>query len=138
MIKQKAPKDMTFEEGIAYSEKVFKDGKESGCYSDGSLFTFAEFFEFLHRRLKEPAPNPFTPDQLAVMREHQRNGINFAVNNSGFSLLFYKKKPYIENNVWKPLDGFVTSIQPSISFLGAALEINEVICFADYAPLEEK
>ena len=131
MINKKAPKDMTAVEFVDYLIAGKKDEKTLDINVYYTL-------EFIKDRLNEPAPNPFTPDQLAVMREHQRNGINFAVNNSGFSLLFYKKKPYIENNVWKPLDGFVTSIKPSISFLGAALEINEVICFADYAPLEEK
>ena len=133
MIKQKAPKDMTATEFVAHLEII-----ASREMLAKNLEGWAITLQGLRKELSEPAPNPFTPDQLAVMREHQRNGINFAVNNSGFSLLFYKKKPYIENNVWKPLDGFVTSIQPSISFLGAALEINEVICFADYAPLEEK
>ena len=136
MIKQKAPKDMTFEEGIAYSEKVFKDGKESGCYSDGSLFTFAEFFEFLHRRLKEPVPNPFTPDQLAVMREYQRNGINFAVNNNRV-LLFYADEPKLEDHVWKSKKEPLFTISTDLSFLGKELAILDTICFADYAPLEE-
>ena len=137
MINKKAPKDMTFEEGIAYSEKVFKDGKESGCYSDGSRFTFEEFFDFLHRRLKEPAPNPFTPDQLAVMREYQRNGINFAVNNNRV-LLFYADEPKREDHVWRSKKEPLFTISPELSFLGKELAILDVICFADFAPLEGK
>lgn len=140
MIKQKAPKDMTFEEGIAYSEKVFKDGKESGCYSDGSLFTFAEFFEFLHRRLKEPAPNPFTPDQLAWMREEQRNGYRYAARDRDGNCYLFTQKPIKEDHCWElekqdhrysdRRDGFLEKI---LSF-----DDPEPLCFADYAPLEEK
>ena len=140
MIKQKAPKDMTFEEGIAYSEKVFKDGKESGCYSDGSLFTFAEFFEFLHRRLKEPAPNPFTDDQLAWMREEQRNGYNYSAIDFDGEVRLFEKKPVKDCTHWNKITGSNSKSNGKGSALSKVLSVDdpEPLCFADYAPLEEK
>ena len=127
MIKQKAPKDMTateFVEGFI----AFMNKRDTTIYDEENLRDY----------LSMPAPNPFTPDQLATMREYQRSGMNYVANNSGVALLFYKTKPYLEDNVWRPSEKFVMSKKPSLSFLGTSLGYNEVICFADYAPLEEK
>lgn len=130
MVKQKAPKDMTAVEFVEYLIARKKDEK---VLDVNVYYTL----EFLRGRLNEPAPNPFTEDQLAVMREYQRNGINFAVNNNRV-LLFYADEPKLEDHVWRSKKEPLFTISPELSFLGKELAILDIICFADYAPLEEK
>ena len=118
----KAPKDMTAPEFVEYL-----------CADDVIVPTMKQI---LRDMMKLPAPNPFTPDQIATMREYQRNGINFAVNNNRV-LLFYADEPKLEDHVWKSKNDPLFTISPDLSFLGKELASLEVICFSDYAPLEE-
>lgn len=130
MIMKKAPKDMN---AVEFVDCLINGNVLTSVPDDDSFIQL----KIIKDMLTKPAPNPFTPDQLAVMREYQRSGINYVANNNNLALLFYKDRPYIESCVWKPVGGLIMTIKPSHSFLGSALCEREVLCFADYAPLEE-
>lgn len=123
----KAPKDMTATEFVDVFAERYKD-------YDTQMLPIACAI-LMRGMLKDPAPELFTQDQLATMREYQRDGVNYAANNSGRVLLFYKNKPVSEHSCWNAPGGVSFTLPPEQSFLGRVLAENEVICFADYAPL---
>lgn len=136
MIKQKAPKDMTVTEFVNLVERRYAVG--TGCNMDAWINT-------LRLMAEEPAPNPFTPDQLAWMREEQRNGFNYAGMNCagitfGEAVELYEKKPMKDCTHWNKISGSKSKSGGEGSWLERFLSINdpEPLCFADYAPLEEK
>ena len=129
----KAPKDMTAVEFVEYLIARKKDEK---VLDVNVYYTL----EFLKGRLNEPALNPFTPDQLAWMREEQRNGYRYAARDRDGNCYLFTQKPIKEDRCWElekqdhrysdRRDGFLEKI---LSF-----DDPEPLCFADYAPLEEK
>lgn len=131
MIKQKAPKDMTVSEFIDLIAKRYLVG--NGCNMDHWINTLRMIAE-------EPAPNPFTPDQLAWMREEQRNGYQYAAKDLDGNCYLFTHMPIKEDHNWEcekqdhhysdRRDGFIEKI---LSFYDP-----EPLRFADYAPLEEK
>lgn len=131
MIKQKAPKDMTAVEFVEYLIARKEDEK---VLDVNVYYTL----EFLKGRLNEPAPNPFTPDQLATMRELQRNGYCYASMDKCTGVYLYQSKPEKEKYGYWDCNGEM--IEAYYEFLGNALSWDdpEPLCFADYAPLEEK
>ena len=132
MISKKAPKDMTATEFVEY----FKEKKQVPSYG----CNIKETYDFMVKMLSEPAPNPFTPDQLAWMREEQRNGYRYAASDRDRNCYLFTHKPIKEDHCWElekqdyhysdRRDGFLEKI---LSF-----DDPEPLCFADYAPLEEK
>ena len=132
MIKQKAPKDMTVSEFIDLVAKRYLVG--NGCNMDHWINT-------LRMIADEPAPNPFTPDQLAWMREAQRIGYCFAAMDAGGNIWCYATKPFKSFDSWEekepdrfPID--ITQLMFFDKFL--SWDDPEPLCLADYAPLEEK
>lgn len=128
----KAPKDMTAVEFVEYLIARKEDEK---VLDVNVYYTL----EFLKGRLNEPAPNPFTPDQLAWMREEQRNGYRYAARDRDGNCYLFTQKPIKEDRCWvlekqdhrysDRRDGFLEKI---LSF-----DDPEPLCFADYAPLGE-
>ena len=128
----KAPKDMTAVEFVEYLIARKKDEK---VLDVNVYYTL----EFLKGRLNEPAQNPFTPDQLAWMREEQRNGYRYAARDRDGNCYLFTQKPIKEDRCWglekqdhrysDRRDGFLEKI---LSF-----DDPEPLCFADYAPLGE-
>ncbi len=134
MIKQKAPKDMTAVEFVEYLIARKKDEK---VLDVNVYYTL----EFLKGRLNEPAQNPFTPDQLAWMRETQRSGYCFVAMDTGGNIWCYATKPFKSFDSWeeKEPDRFPIEITQFMFFdKFLSWDDPEPICFADYAPLEEK
>ena len=126
MIKQKAPKNMTAPEFVTYI-----------CETQTILPDYWK--QSLQMMLKEPAPNSFTPDQLAVMRELQRNGFNYAAQDDGEDTYVYCKMPTKELPTlgWDTDDGYENCI---FSFLVEVLSWQDAtpLCFADFAPLDDE
>ena len=130
MLKQKAPKDMTVEEFIDLVERR---------YGTKEPTNMSVWINTLRMIADEPAPNPFAPDQLAWMREEQRNGYRYAASDRDRNCYLFTHKPIKEDHCWElekqdhhysdRRDGFLESI---LSF-----DDPEPLCFADYAPLEE-
>ena len=136
MIKQVAQKDMTVNEFIDLVAKRYLVG--NGCNMDAWINTLRLIAE-------EPAPNPFTDDQLAWMREEQRNGYNYAGFNCagitfGEEVRLYEKKPMKDCTHWNQISGSNSKSAGKGSWLEKFLSASdpEPLCFADYAPLEEK
>lgn len=131
MIKQKAPKDMTVTEFIGLVEKRYLTG--NGCNMDHWINTLRMIAE-------EPAPNPFTPDQLAWMREAQRSRYCFVAMDTGGNVWCYATKPFKSFDSWeeKEPDRFPIDIT-QFMFFDKILSWDdpEPLCFADYAPLED-
>jgi len=128
MNKPKAPKDMTGLELI--NELIARFGNVSGLeqctYSVEQLREIAE----------EPAPNPFTEDQLAWMREEQRAGLRYAAMDENGNVYMYAACPRKRENEWwyNSYAGWQCR-----NFLQSVLswEDDKPLCFADYAPLPE-
>jgi hypothetical protein len=135
VIKQKAPKDMTATEFVAHLELV-----ASREMLAKNLEGWAITLQGLRKELSEPAPNPFTPDQIAWMREEQRNGYQYAAKDLDGNCYLFTHMPIKEDHNWEcekqdhhysdRRDGFLEKV---LSFYDP-----EPLCFADYAPLEEK
>ena len=140
MIKQKAPKDMTapeFETYIEENRQEIDNHINNKLCNKGVVDIIDGIFEFMRYSLRKPAPNPFTPDQLAVMREFQRDEYLYcARDNNGFAHIF-REKPSKCGWCWESGRDFDVV---SYDFLMNATNFNdpEPLCFADYAPLEEK
>lgn len=133
MIRQKAPKDMTATEFVAHLEIV-----ASREMLTKNLEGWAITLQGLRKELLEPAPNPFTPDQLAWMRvEQEDNGFKYAAMNEPGIVSFFRDKPTRNINYWGTAYG--SAKRSSTSFLVRMFSENdeEPFCFADYAPLEQ-
>jgi len=136
MIKQKAPKDMTATEFVEHLELV-ASREMLAKNTEGWAITL----QGLHKELSEPAPNPFTPDQLAWMRETQRSGYCFVAMDTGGNIWCYATKPFKSFDSWeeKEPDRFPIEITQFMFFdKFLSWDDPEPICFADYAPLEER
>lgn len=147
MIKQKAPKDMTTAELLDEYKKEhrceackldeFCAGKAPVIFNNGEFIPHCkEGRIWLECKMKEPAPNPFTPDQLAWMREMQRGGVNYATTTHSPTVDFFKDKPDRGSGYWATKIG--RDFSSRSTFLSSVLlpEDSEPLCFADYAPLE--
>ena len=130
MIKQKAPKDMTVKEFVDLVGKRYMVG--NGCNMDAWINTLRMIAE-------EPAKNPFTTDQLAVMRELQRNGLNYAAQDDGESTYLYCKMPTKDYGAgsWDTDENYENC--PFV-FLVEVLSWAdpEPLCFADFAPIDNE
>lgn len=126
MIKPKAPKDMTATEFVALFESRYP-GNEI-------------YRSVLKKILAEPAPNPFTPDQIAWMRvEQQDNGIMYAAMNEAGIVSFFRDCPIENTGHGERFFGskFGSVKRSSTCFLVKVLSVDdpEPLCFADFAPL---
>lgn len=128
MLNLKAPKDMTAPELVAEIKKRYSSGEYCGL----STINMTQLSEMM----REHAPNPFTPDQLAWMREEQRNGYMYSAKNKMGSVMVYCEKPYRDHDRWLNTDKYQNFVAPR--FLNECLSWDdpEPLCFADYAPLE--
>ena len=136
MIKQKAPKDMTATELVDHLiDRLHNLGIDS--------FTEDE----LRYELNRPAINPFTPDQVTVMQEYQRDGYKYAAKSSSGYVCVFKNKPTIAVVYTNPATGetfgrWVDRESPfdvtTFEFLKKSTSWGdpEPLRFADYAPLE--
>ena len=133
MINLKAPKDMTAPEFVQMIDD--SDGK-SGSPDSARLYTLS----WLKKVLLEPAPNPFTPDQLAWMREEQRAGYHYAAKDEcGCKCVCcYIEKPTRDEIrlMWKSCDYYKKNAKPFFLSRLLSWDDPEPLCFADYAPLE--
>ena len=146
MIKQKAPKDMTGAELIAPIKSLLLSYVDAGVYHLADMENIGEAIE---ERINEPAPNPFTENQIAVMLEYQKDGYKYAAKSSSGVVCVFKDKPcrvlLHANPVTRETFGsWVTRESPfevtSFEFLKKVTNWSdpEPLCFADYAPLEDK
>lgn len=127
MNKPIAPKDRTPAEFVAEFEK--RHGAPYDCAMTAIINTMKEM-------LVEPAPNPFTPDQLAWMREEQRHGFKYAATDAdGVTRLFSSVCGRDnESGTWEGDFHCKTHADFLIRIL--CWDDPEPLCFADYAPLE--
>lgn len=131
MINQKAPRDMTAPEFVAHLKEIaLKECK--GNIGNGWAITISG----LEAELVEPAPNPFTEDQLAWMRVEQRNGYHYATIDRDGAIWNWEEKPERKDLVWRPNRNGLKRYA-HMRFLQRVLSWGdpEPLCFADYAPL---
>ena len=131
MIKQKAPKNMTVDEFIDLVEKRYGTKEPTNT---------SIWINTLRMIAGEPAPNPFKPDQLAWMRIMQEMKFFYAVAGSDGSICLTEQKPVRDNNKnWLVSASYYTWFRKGI-FLENYISFDdpEPLCFAEYAPLEEK
>lgn len=132
MIKQKAPKDMMATEFVDELDR--RVGKHP--FRDCAAFQLSQLREMLN----ESDPTPFTPDQLAWMREEQRSGFLFA---------WCDKQGYIWCSVAEPSAGVIETGGWECagvhgvglgSFLRRILSADDSapLCFADFAPIDNE
>ena len=135
MIKQKAPKDMTVGEFLAFAKDRYH-----ATFPDDPVMTAGFMFGLLEDYASIPAPNPFTPDQLAWMRVEQRSGYNYAAIDFDGEVRLFQKKPMKDCTHWNKITGSNAKSNGKGSWLSKLLSIDDPdpLCFADYAPLEEK
>ena len=82
---------------------------------------------------------PFTSDQLASMRECQRGDWNYAAMDDDDVVFLYETEPRMDKDgYWEANNEYYQ--ESHLAFLSDVLCLNKnaFICFADYAPLEEK
>ena len=129
MLKQKAPKDMTVEEFIDLVERR---------YGTKEPTNMSVWINTLRMIADEPAPNPFTPDQIAWMREEQRSGYNYAAIDFDGEVRLFEKKPMKDCTHWNKITGSNSKSNGKGSALSKVLSVDDPkpLCFADYAPLE--
>ena len=115
-------------------DRVMKwlDEEQTEVAHDDQFYTL----RWIKNKLNEPAPNPFTPDQLAWMREEQRAGYNYAAKDCNGYVYIHTSFPKRLDYTWDSISNKKTSAQRM--FLSNVLSWNdpEPLCFADYAPLE--
>ena len=134
MIKLKAPKDMTAMEFVAHLE-ILASREMLAKNLEGWSITL----QGLRKELSEPAPNQFTPDQLASMRECQRGNWNYAAMDENEVVFLYETAPSMDKEgYWEANNGCYQ--ESHLAFLSDVLCLDKksFICFADYAPLEGK
>lgn len=125
MNKPKAPKDMTAPEFVEYLEKTRPS------------MPMAERF-VLRTALDEPAPSPFTPDQLAWMRIEQLDGFAYAAMDFDREVRLFGAKPENDGTHWNGQREYSEKSIGIYSWIGVFMTPDdpEPLCFADYAPLE--
>lgn len=91
----------------------------------------------IEKLINSPVLNPFTDDQLAWMREMQRQKLNFACANIGGGIYLSEFKPNVDESGIVAGEWFFY-LQPPKTFLREFIHSgDEPLCFADYAPLPE-
>ena len=128
----KSPKDMSAVEFVDY----LINGSVLPSVPDDASFIQVRIIK---DALKKPAPNPFTPDQLAVLRELQRNGFGYAAKDPCDTVFAYENEPeQDEEGYWTAEKVGGNYIELPFEFLAEALdsEDKKPLCFADCAPLE--
>ena len=130
----KAPKDMTAMEFVAHLE-ILASREMLAKNLEGWSITL----QGLRKELSEPAPNQFTPDQLAWMREEQRNGFNYAAIDFDGEVRLFERKPMKDCTHWNKNAGSNSKSNGKGSWLSKLLSVDdpEPLCFSDYAPLGE-
>ncbi len=130
MINQKAPRDRTVDEFIDLVEERYHTEEPTNMNA---------WINTLRMIAAEPAPNPFTEDQLATMRELQISGFKYAAADSDLDIFAYRYKPRKSRagNEWLIEEDEADFALLPLSFLQSVLSPNdqEPLCFADYAPL---
>ena len=130
MNKPKAPRDMSVEAFIDLVEKRYHAEEPTNMNA---------WINTLRMIAEEPAQNPFTPDQLATMRELQRNGFGYAAKDPCDTVFAYENEPeQDEDGYWTAEKTGGNCIKLPFEFLAEALdsEDKKSFCFADYAPLD--
>ena len=135
MIKRKAPKDMSSSEFVDYVEAHLKKNLED---INGNVFDETverEIVDFLRERLEEPAPNPFTPDQIAVMRELQKSGYLYVAQDFNDEIYAYTDLPKKTDFSWTCDKGMM---EANFAFLKETLcwQDEKPLYLPDYAPLD--
>lgn len=135
MINKKAPKDMTATEFVDF----LINGNVLPSIPDDDSFIAVGVIKGV---LEMPAPNPFTPDQLAWMRVEQMAGFLYsAVDRDGY-ISAYSYKPVKNKDDWgvsylrSHCFGNTSDKNPIFLEKFLSCEDEEPLCFADYAPLE--
>ena len=131
MIKQKAPKDMTAVEFVAMIEE---SGKSPLVSENDKFYTL----RWIKNKLNEPAPNPFTPDQLAWLRIEQLDGFAYAAMDFDREVRLFGAKPENDGTHWNGQREYSEKSIGIYSWIGVFMTPNdpEPLCFADYAPLD--
>lgn len=135
MNKPKALKDKTPAEFVAHIESVLETTMRLSQTTEEEAKLTRAIIRVMKEELERPAPNPFTPDQLATMREWQRNGYQYAAMDSDGSVYLHKDMPEKGTGRWHNYAGYVVAkyafLETVISWIDT-----EPLCFADYAPLQ--
>ena len=126
MNKPKAPKDMTVDEFIDLVEKRYHTEDPTNMNS---------WINTLRMIAEEPAPNPFTPDQIAWMRAMQRSGWKYATRDENCVVCVSEQQPTKWQHGWTASGGY-ESIPDNFLDSVVIWDDPEPLCFADYAPLE--
>lgn len=94
---------------------------------------------WMERQMNEPAPNPFTPDQLAWMRIKQGEGYQYAAMDFDNEVRLFGEKPDNDGTHWNGQSGYIEQSIGLWSWMRGYLSSDdpEPLCFADYAPLED-
>ena len=128
MIKQKAPKDMTVEEFIDLVERR---------YGTKEPTNMSVWINTLRMIADEPAPNPFTPDQIAWMRVEQQDAYFYAAMDYDGEIHLFGEEPEEDGTHWNRTDNYSGQSLGLYSWLKDFLTPGgSFLCFADYAPLE--
>lgn len=99
MIKPKAPKDMTATEFVDFAKDRYDATLKT--LQSNQFMTADFFFGLLKEYASIPAPNPFTPDQIAWMREMQKAEYHYAAKDENLKVYCYEKKPSKTSDIWK-------------------------------------
>ena len=136
MNKPKAMADRTPREFADHIESVLDAMMRLSTTTDAERGLTLAFIQVMREELEKPAPNPFTKDQLAWMREEQRAGLRYAAMDENGNVYMYAACPHKRENEWwyNSYTGWQCR-----NFLQSVLswEDDKPLCFADYAPLPE-
>ena len=148
MNKPKAPKDMTMAELL----EQYKHDHNCACCkfdkycerTEAPIIKSGESIPdcclgrvWFEERIKEPAPNPFTPDQIAWMREMQRSGYHYAaMDHTGITHVFGERPIQMSDYCWRNTDSIQVFQAPKFIHGVLCVDDPEPLCFADFAPLE--
>ena len=92
---------------------------------------------WFEERIKEPAPNPFTPDQIAWMRVEQQDAYFYAAMDYDGEIHLFGEEPEEDGTHWNRTDNYSGQSLGLYSWLKDFLTPGgSFLCFADYAPLE--
>lgn len=148
MNKPKAPKDMSLGELL---EEYKAERKCALCKYDqycttkeplilGRTETIPSCMSgriWMERKMNEPAPNPFTPDQIAWMRVEQQDAYFYAAMDYDGEIHLFGEEPEEDGTHWNRTDNYSGQSLGLYSWLKDFLTPGgPFLCFADYAPLE--
>ena len=128
MINPKSPKDLTVSEFINLVEKRYHTAEPTNMNA---------WINTLRMIANEPAPDPFTLDQLAVFRELQRDGYLYAAKDWNGLMYVYRERPSRHGDNWEANGGH---LRIEFDFIDAIIshDDSEPLCFSDYAPINNE